>query len=261
MPYTPAMSPRRRSDAPPGVQGELFDGRDGQWEQPSDAAPLAARMRPRSLDEFTGQREIVGDGRPLRLMVDRDEVPSIVLWGPPGTGKTTLASIIARRTQQHFESISAVSAGVADLRKAVASAQERRRVAGRSTILFIDELHRFNRAQQDVVLPHVENGVVTLIGATTENPSFYVVAPLLSRARVFKLELLSQDDVIAILRQALADEQRGLGALAIEVDEETLKTIAILAGGDARTALNILELAVSAASRDDGPAVVTREIV
>ena len=255
------MSPRRRQDAPPGVQGDLFDGRDGQWDEPSDAAPLAARMRPRTLDEFIGQSEIVGEGKPLRLMVDRDEVPSIVLWGPPGTGKTTLASIIARRTQQHFEPVSAVSSGVADLRKAIAEAQERRKVAGRSTILFIDELHRFNRAQQDVVLPHVENGVVTLIGATTENPSFYVVAPLLSRARVFKLDLLSQDEVVAILRQALADEERGLGSRAIETDDETLKTIAILAGGDARAALNILELAASAARRDDGPTVVTREVV
>ena len=254
-------SPRRRQP-PPGVQSDLFDDREGQWERAAGTAPLAARMRPRDLDEFIGQEHVIAPGKPLRLMVERDEVPSILLWGPPGTGKTTLASIVARRTERHFEKLSAVSSGVADLRHAVADAQERQRISGRSTLLFIDEIHRFNRSQQDAVLPYVEDGTVTLFGATTENPSFYVVAPLLSRARVFKLELLSAEHIVAILRQALADTDRGLGARTIEVDDETLKTIAVLAGGDARTSLNILELAIASAPAGEGDAVtVSREVV
>ncbi|MCH8160335.1 MAG: AAA family ATPase [Chloroflexi bacterium] len=214
------MTSRRRSRPPPGVQGDLFEERAEQWA--AEGAPLAARMRPRNLDEFVGQEEIVGPGRPLRLMIERDEVPSILLWGPPGSGKTTLAAIVASTTNQHFTRISAVSSGVADLRQAFADAQERRRVAGLGTILFIDEIHRFNRNQQDAVLPYVEDGTVTLIGATTENPSFYVVAPLLSRARVFKLELLGVDDLTAILRRALDDGERGLGGQPIEADAEAL---------------------------------------
>ena len=256
------MPTSRRRGPPPGVQSDLFDDRDGQWERSSDAAPLAARMRPRDLDDFVGQDGVVGPGKPLRLMIERDTVPSIVLWGPPGSGKTTIAAIIANRTQQHFERVSAVTSGVAELRTAVANAQERQRVAGRGTTLFIDELHRFNRAQQDVILPHVENGTLTLIGATTENPSFYVVAPLLSRSRVFKLELLGLDEVGMILRRALDDEERGLGGEAIAVDDETIGALAVLAGGDARTALNILEFAVSAAEQaEDGAKRVTRELV
>ena len=246
-------SPKRRQP-PPGVQSDLFDDREGQWERAAGTAPLAARMRPRDLDQFVGQEHVIGPGKPLRLMVERDEVPSILLWGPPGTGKTTLASIVARRTERHFEKLSAVSSGVADLRRAVADAQERQRISGRSTLLFIDEIHRFNRSQQDAVLPYVEDGTVTLFGATTENPSFYVVAPLLSRARVFKLELLTSEHIVEILRQALADTDRGLGARTIEVDDETLKTIAVLAGGDARTSLNILELAIASAPAGDGDA-------
>ena len=260
------MSPARRrtqpSGVPPGVQPDLFEERDGQWEHPPDTAPLAARVRPRDLDDFVGQQNVVGPGKPLRLMIERDEVPSILLWGPPGSGKTTLAAIIAHRTERHFERLSAVSSGVADLRRAVADAQERRRISGRGTLLFIDEIHRFNRTQQDAVLPYVEDGTVTLIGATTENPSFYVVAPLLSRARVFKLELLSPEEVQAIVRRALADADRGLGAQAVEIDDETVATLAVLAGGDARAALNVLELAVAAAEpADDGAKQVTRELV
>ena len=260
------MSPARRRNAPsgvpPGVQPDLFEERESQWERPAGAAPLAARMRPRELDEFTGQQQVVGPGKPLRLMIERDEVPSILLWGPPGSGKTTLAAIIASRTKQYFERISAVSAGVADLRRAFADAQERRRISGLGTILFIDEIHRFNRTQQDAVLPYVEDGTVTLIGATTENPSFYVVSPLLSRAHTFKLELLDAEDVQDIVRRALADEERGLGGQAVEIDDETVKTVAVLGGGDARTALNILEFAVSAAELGDGGAKrVTRDLV
>ncbi len=218
-------------------------------------------MRPRDLDEFVGQERVVGQGRPLRRMVERDEAPSMIFWGPPGTGKTTLAAIIARRTRRHFEQLSAVSSGVADLRRAVADAEERRRVAGTGTILFIDEIHRFNRAQQDALLPYVEDGTVTLIGATTENPSFEVVAPLLSRARVFKLEPLTPEQVVSILRRALTDAERGLGGQRIEVDDDALHAIGLLAGGDARTALNVLELAVSLSEpSDNGTKVITREL-
>ncbi len=242
------------------MQGDLFQERAEQWV--AEGAPLAARMRPRNLDEFVGQEEIVGQGRPLRLMIERDEVPSILLWGPPGSGKTTLAAIVASTTNQHFTRISAVSSGVADLRQAFADAQERRRVAGLGTILFIDEIHRFNRNQQDAVLPYVEDGTVTLIGATTENPSFYVVAPLLSRSRVFKLELLGVDDLTAIVRRALADGERGLGEQSVRADAEALAAIASVAGGDARTALNVLDLTVAVAEPGEGGAkALTVELV
>ncbi len=226
---------------------------------PADA-PLAARMRPRTLDEFVGQTGIVGPGAPLRLLIERDEVPSIILWGPPGAGKTTLASIIAERTDRHFERISAVSAGVAELRKAAADARERRRLSGRRTILFIDEIHRFSRSQQDVILPHVEDGTVSLIGATTENPSFYVVAPLLSRARVFRLELLDHDALAEIVDRALAEPERGLGARAT-IEESARDTLIEAAAGDARSALNILELAAGLAPDAEGHRVITRESV
>jgi putative ATPase len=236
----------------------MFDAPRAAGEAPPPDAPLAARMRPRDLDEFVGQEAIIGPGAPLRLMIERDEVPSIILWGPPGSGKTTIASIIAQRTDRHFERISAVSAGVADLRNAAKEARERRRLSGRRTILFIDELHRFSRAQQDVILPHVEDGTVSLIGATTENPSFYVVAPLLSRARVFRLELLDAEALAEIVRRAIEDHERGLGG-AVRIEDDALIVLVEIAAGDARSALNVLEVAAGLAPpAAEGPRVIER---
>jgi len=260
------MPARKRPDLPPGVQSDLFEGERRALPQGAvrgaTTAPLATRMRPRDLDEFVGQESIVGPGAPLRRMVERDQAPSLVLWGPPGSGKTTLASIVARRTRRRFEPLSAVTAGVADLRRVVAEAQDRRRISGVETILFVDEIHRWNRAQQDAALPHVEDGTVTLIGATTENPSFYVVAPLLSRTRVFKLELLAPEAIETILRLTLSDAERGLGGEAIEAEDEAVHTIALLAGGDARAALNMLEFAASTAELDaEGVRHITRDTV
>ena len=220
-------------------------------------APLAARMRPRSLDEFVGQEHLVGEGRVLRRAIDADQLPSMVFWGPPGSGKTTLARIIASLTQSHFEPVSAVASGVADLRRIVAEARDRLGEQGQRTILFIDEIHRFNKAQQDVVLPYVEDGTITLIGATTENPSFEVISPLLSRSRVFKLEPFTPEQVAGILRTALADEERGLASLRVKVADETLAALASVVGGDARIALNALELAAQTAPPD---ASGTREV-
>jgi putative ATPase len=203
-------------------------------------------MRPRTLAEFVGQHHIVAEGRALRRAIESDTVPSLILWGPPGTGKTTLAEVIARATDSNFIALSAVSAGVADLRAAVADAQ-RARALGKRTILFIDEIHRFNKAQQDAVLPYVEDGTVTLIGATTENPSFEVNSALLSRSRVFVLHALADEDVELLVRRALADRERGLGKLSIALDDDALEALVGLANGDARVALSTLEFAVSAA--------------
>jgi putative ATPase len=226
-------------------------------------APLAARMRPRTLEEMAGQEHLIGEGRVLRRAIDADELPSMVFWGPPGSGKTTLARIIASLTSSHFELVSAVASGVADLRRVVAEAGERLGEQGTRTILFIDEIHRFNKAQQDVVLPYVEDGTITLIGATTENPSFEVISPLLSRSRVFKLEPLTAEQIEGLLRSALADPERGLGALTpgpspgarerggrVEIADETLAALAAVVGGDARIALNALELAVQTTPAD-----------
>src|SRR2546421_1499347 len=220
-------------------------------------APLAARMRPRTFEEFVGQDHLVGPGRALRRAIESDRLPSVILWGPPGTGKTTLAAVLARVTKAHFSPISAVTAGVADLRTIVAEAKARG-VRGERTILFIDEIHRFNKAQQDVILPYVEDGTVTLIGATTENPSFEVNAALLSRSRVYVLHALSDGDVRTIVQRALADPERGLGGRDVTVEPEALDRIVELADGDARVALTTLELA---AAGDAGPAPITAALV
>ena len=226
------------------------DGPGGAVETPGANAPLAARMRPRSLDEMAGQEALIGEGRVLRKAIDADRLPSMVLWGPPGAGKTTLARIIAGMTESHFAPVSAVSSGVADLRRIIAEAQERTRVTGQRTVLFIDEIHRFNKAQQDAILPHVEEGTVTFIGATTENPSFEVISPLLSRARVFPLKALAEDDLRAIVARALSDEERGLAALGADIDDNALDFLVALGNGDARVTLNALELSAQATEPD-----------
>jgi len=212
---------------------------------------LAARMRPRSLDEFVGQTELVGPGRPLRELIESGRVPSLILWGPPGSGKTTLAGLLATRMEAAFVSFSAVTEGIPRVRKILEEARARRGATGRGTVLFVDEIHRFNRAQQDALLPHVEGGAVTLVGATTENPSFEVVGPLLSRTRVLVLTPLAPEEIAEICRHALADTERGLGRSGIDVDPEALSRIAIESDGDARRALNALETAADLAAMAD----------
>jgi putative ATPase len=230
-------------------------------EQIEREAPLAVRMRPRILDEFVGQEEIVGPGRLLRRAIQADQLSSMLFWGPPGCGKTTLAMIIAHTTQSRFETISAVLAGLAELRRVIQETQEQRALYGRRTILLIDEIHRWNKAQQDALLPHVENGTVILIGATTENPYFEVIAPLVSRSRVFQFKTLGDADVETLLRRALVDRERGLGRIPAEVDAEALAHLVRVAGGDARNALNALELAVTTTPVDkQGHVRVTLEV-
>src|SRR5690606_10535033 len=233
--------------------------------------PLAARMRPRTLDEFVGQEHILGPGRALRRLIEKDEVGSLILWGPPGTGKTTLARIVADRTRSVFVPFSAVTEGVARVREVIREAEERLSAGGPRTILFCDEIHRFNKAQQDAFLPHVESGTIQLIGATTENPSFEVVGALLSRSRVFVLQPLSPEHLKVILRRAMEDPERGLGGRGLALDDDALDLIAEEADGDARRALNALEaaatLAMSAGAGEGGAeadgqpaAVITREV-
>ena len=228
----------------------LFDHRSRQ--ELDSRAPLAARMRPRTFDEYVGQEHIIGHGAALRNSIQADTMPSIIIWGPPGTGKTTLANIIANATGSQFEQVSGVASGVADLRRIAGEARERLGMSGQSTILFVDEIHRFNKAQQDVILPYVEDGTLTLIGATTENPSFEVVSPLLSRARVFALESLSDENVRRIVQSAASDCERGLANMRPHIPDAAIDALVNLANGDARTALNALELAVSATTPDEG---------
>ncbi|HEY6291884.1 MAG TPA: replication-associated recombination protein A [Terriglobia bacterium] len=232
-----------------------------QAEGPASGRPLADRMRPETLDEFVGQQHLLGPGKPLRLAIERDQVSSLILWGPPGSGKTTLATIVARHTRSRFVKFSAVLAGIREIKDVMAAA-ERVRALGQRTTLFIDEIHRFNKAQQDAFLPYVERGDVVLIGATTENPSFEVNSALLSRAKVYLLSPLSAEEILTLLGRALGDERRGLGRDQVVIPEDLLRQIAVFSNGDARVAYNVLEAAVTAARRDgEGHATVTPAVV
>ncbi len=238
----------------------LFEAHPDVPPAADDRRPLADRMRPETLEEFVGQLHILGPGKPLRRQIERDELGSMILWGPPGSGKTTLATIVARQTQSEFVRFSAVLAGIREIKEVMAAAEKARHF-GRRTILFIDEIHRFNKAQQDAFLPYVERGDVVLIGATTENPSFEVNSALLSRAKVYMLSPLSTDEILTLLERALKDEKRGLGAYVV-ISDELLRQIAIFANGDARAAYNTLETAAAAATRDEqGRARVTEAII
>ena len=230
----------------------LFDDPDKPTPEAAATAPLAERMRPRTFDEFVGQEELLAPGKPLREAIERDLLQSLILWGPPGTGKTTHARIIAETTRARFVSFSAVLAGIKEIREVMAEAERLRRATGRRTIVFIDEIHRFNKAQQDAFLPRVEAGDIVLIGATTENPSFEVNAALLSRSKVFVLRGLVTDEVATILTRALTDDSRGLGGAHVEADADALRAIAVYANGDARSALNLLELSVGTAPLVNG---------
>jgi putative ATPase len=237
---------------------ELFTEKAKAFQ--ATTAPLADRMRPQELDEFVGQEHILGKGRILRKAIEKGELFSLILWGPPGSGKTTLAQIIARRTKAHFFAFSAVLSGVKEIREVIKEAEGEQRYHGRKTILFVDEIHRFNKAQQDAFLPHVEKGTIALIGATTQNPSFEVISPLLSRAQVFTLEQLGPEELTKIMRRALTDAERGLGKHKIMIDDSVLKLLATLSDGDARAALNALELAaMTTPPSKDGIRKITRE--
>ncbi len=249
------------------MTGNLFS-----QQTPSDAqsaadkplptpAPLATRMRPQTLEDFAGQRHILGEGKLLWRAIKADRLSSIILYGPPGTGKTSLAQVIANATKSKFERLSGVESNIADIRRVIATAANRLANAGQKTILFIDEIHRFNKAQQDVLLPDVENGTVRLIGATTHNPFFYVNSPLVSRSQIFQLEALTPDDVKDLVKRALVDKERGLGSMKVQLDDDALGFLAIACDGDARKALNSLEIAVlTTPPNKDGTIHITKPI-
>jgi putative ATPase len=236
------------------TQKDLFP--EDSPEAPAARAPLAERMRPRDLDELVGQEEIVGPGTALRAAIEKDEVGSLILWGPPGTGKTTLARIIAHRTRSTFVPFSAVMSGIKEIKDVMRRAEDQRKLLGRRTILFVDEIHRFNKAQQDAFLPHVESGNVTLVGATTENPSFEVNSALLSRCRVVILRQLTPEELVILMRRALEDQERGLGS-RLAVEEDALFWLARQANGDARFCLNVLEALTSVAGEGENVGIET----
>jgi putative ATPase len=241
----------------------LFQTIPSPGESSDSTRPLADRIRPRTLDEYVGQEHLVGPGKPLRTQIERDDAGSIIFWGPPGTGKTTLAKIIARMTKAEFIEFSAVLSGIKEIKQVMADA-ERAKQYGTRTIVFIDEIHRFNKAQQDAFLPHVEKGNIRLIGATTENPSFEINSALLSRTRVYVLKPLTEDQIVSLLQKAIADEERGLGSMQLQASDDVLKKIASYSSGDARSAYNVLEVAASLARQISGKSIgaeITDEIV
>jgi len=237
----------------------LFQPIPGRDESSDRTRPLADRMRPRTLEEFVGQEHLLAEGKPLRTQIERDDTGSLIFWGPPGTGKTTLAKIIARLTKADFIEFSAVLSGIKEIKQVMADA-ERARQYGTRTIVFIDEIHRFNKAQQDAFLPHVEKGNIRLIGATTENPSFEIISALLSRCRVYVLKPLTGEQIVLLLKRALTDEERGLGTMKLQASDEVLAKIAAYSSGDARSGYNVLEVAAKLAGAGTGTEI-TDEIV